>query len=179
MLFRSVEQLSGNFHKYIVSSHEKKSLNNAIELLGETIFVYLSDNLSIKGIVFTIRNIYYYTRCSGIPKDITGFLHSFTIGDVPFINVYERQDTETFSLYGWKYNDNYIYTTVKILEDSRFNNIDVVSFKRLYDTYIKSNKYGKYSKLTNLEIIVNNLTDKKLLPRMEQLILYKNSSNQM
>lgn len=105
-----VEQLSGNFHKYIVSSHEKKSSNNAIELLGETIFVYLSDNSSIKGIVFTIRNVYYYTRCSGIPKDITGFLHSFTIGGVPFVNVYERQDTETFSLYGWKYNDNYIYT---------------------------------------------------------------------
>lgn len=105
-----VEQLSGNFHKYIVSSHEKKSSNNAIKLLGETIFVYLSDNSSIKGIVFTIRNIYYYTRCSSIPKDITGFLHSFTIGDIPFINVYERQDTETFSLYGWKYNDNYIYT---------------------------------------------------------------------
>lgn len=67
-------------------------------------------------------------------------------------------------------NDNYIYTTVKILEDSRFNNIDVVSFKHLYDTYIKSNKYGKYSKLTNLEIIVNSLTDKNLLPRMEKLI---------
>lgn len=67
-------------------------------------------------------------------------------------------------------NDNYIYTTVKILEDSRFNNIDVVSFKHLYDTYIKSNKYGKYSKLTNLEIIVNNLTEKNLLPRMQKLI---------
>ncbi len=67
-------------------------------------------------------------------------------------------------------NDNYIYTTVKILEDSRFNNIDVVSFKHLYDTYIKSNKYGKYSKLTNLEIIVNNLTEKKLQPRMEKII---------
>lgn len=67
-------------------------------------------------------------------------------------------------------NDNYIYTTVKILEDSRFNNIDVVSFKHLYDTYIKSNKYGKYSKLTNLEIIVNSLTDKTLLPRMEKII---------
>lgn len=67
-------------------------------------------------------------------------------------------------------NDNYIYTTVKILEDSRFNNIDVVSFKHLYDTYIKSNKYGKYSKVTNLEIILDNLTDKKLLPRMEKLI---------
>lgn len=58
----------------------------------------------------------------------------------------------------------------KILEDSRFNNIDVVSFKHLYDTYIKSNKYGKYSKLTNLEVIVNNLTEKSLLPRMEKLI---------
>lgn len=67
-------------------------------------------------------------------------------------------------------NDSYIYTTVKILEDSRFNNIDVVSFKHLYDTYIKSDKYGKYSKLTNLEIIVNSLTDKNLLPRMEKLI---------
>ena len=67
-------------------------------------------------------------------------------------------------------NDNYIYTTVKILEDSRFNNIDVVSFKHLYDTYIKSNKYGKYSKLTNLEMIVNSLTEKELLPRMQKLI---------
>ena len=46
----------------------------------------------------------------------------------------------------------------------------MVSFKHLYDTYIKSNKYGKYSKLTNLEVIVNNLTEKSLLPRMEKLI---------
>ncbi|MBR6113276.1 MAG: hypothetical protein IKP79_02060 [Bacilli bacterium] len=67
-------------------------------------------------------------------------------------------------------NDNYIYTTVKILEDERFNNIDVVSFKHLYDTYIKSNNYGKYSKLTNLEIIINNLKDKKLLPTLERII---------
>ncbi len=73
-------------------------------------------------------------------------------------------------------NDNYIYTTVKILEDSRFNNIDVVSFKHLYDTYIKSNKYGKYSKLTNLEIIVNNLTDKELLPRMEKVVAFIESN---
>ena len=73
-------------------------------------------------------------------------------------------------------NDNYIYTTVKILEDSRFNNVDVVSFKHLYDTYIKSNKYGKYSKLTNLEIIVNSLTDKNLLPRMEKLIEFIKSN---
>jgi len=73
-------------------------------------------------------------------------------------------------------NDNYIYTTVKVLEDSRFNNIDVISFKNLYDTYIKSNKYGKYSKLTNLEMIIENLEEKKLLPRMEKLILFIKSN---
>jgi len=69
-------------------------------------------------------------------------------------------------------NDHYIYTTVKILEDERFNNIDVVSFKNLYDTYIKSNKYGKYSKLTNLEMIMDNLEEKSLLPRMEKLVVF-------
>lgn len=67
-------------------------------------------------------------------------------------------------------NDNYIYTTIKILEDKRFNNIDVVSFKNLYDTYIKTNNYGKYTKLTNLEIIITNLEDKELLPTMKKLI---------
>lgn len=67
-------------------------------------------------------------------------------------------------------NDNYMYTTIKILEDSRFNNIDVVSFKHLYDTYIKSNNYGKYSKLTNLETIVDNLNGKELLPLVQEII---------
>ena len=67
-------------------------------------------------------------------------------------------------------NNNYIYTTVKILEDQRFNNIDIVSFKNLYDTYVKSNRYGKYTKLTNLEIILDSLEDKTFLPRMEKLM---------
>lgn len=67
-------------------------------------------------------------------------------------------------------NDNYIYTTIKILEDKRFNNIDVISFKNLYDTYIKTNNYGKYTKLTNLQIILDSLEDKNLLPNMEKLV---------
>lgn len=67
-------------------------------------------------------------------------------------------------------NEHYIYTTVKVLEDQRFNNIDVVSFKNLYDTYIKSKQYGKYAKLTNLDMILENLENKSLLPRMEVLI---------
>lgn len=67
-------------------------------------------------------------------------------------------------------NNNYIYTTVKILEDERFNNIDIVSFRNLYNTYIKSNNYGKYSRLSNLEVIISNLEEKPLLPRMKKLV---------
>ena len=67
-------------------------------------------------------------------------------------------------------NDNYIYTTVKILEDKRFNNIDLFSFSRLYKTYIKTSKYGKYTKLNNLEVIIESLGAKLLMPKMSLLV---------
>ena len=64
-------------------------------------------------------------------------------------------------------NENYIYTTLKVLEDDRFNSIDVLSFTRIIDTYIKSSAYGKYSKINNLEVILNSLDQKDgLLPVM-------------
>lgn len=69
-------------------------------------------------------------------------------------------------------NSNYIYTTVKILEDRRFNSIDIASFKKIYDTYVKTNKYGKYTKLANLEIIMDSLYEKDLVPRMTKLVNY-------
>jgi hypothetical protein len=34
---------------------------------------------------------------------------------------------------------------------------DIVSFKNLCETYIETNKYGKYTRLTNLEIIIDSL----------------------
>lgn len=67
-------------------------------------------------------------------------------------------------------NNNYIYTTVKILEDERFNNIDLVSFKNLYENYIKNENYGVYSKMNNLEVIVDNLKEKELLPKLTKII---------
>ncbi len=67
-------------------------------------------------------------------------------------------------------NDKYIYTAAKILEDKRFNNIDIFSFKNLYDTYIKTNRYGAYTKITNLQTIIETLEYKSLVPRMEKLI---------
>lgn len=68
-------------------------------------------------------------------------------------------------------NENYIYTTIKILEDKRFNNIDLVSIRKLYDSYIRSNNYGLYSKINNLDVIVDTLGEKELLPNVNKLIL--------
>lgn len=65
---------------------------------------------------------------------------------------------------------NYISNTINILEDKRFNNIGLASFNDLYHTYIKSEEYGKYSRLNTLEVVVNNLQDKELVPSLKTLI---------
>lgn len=66
--------------------------------------------------------------------------------------------------------NSYIYTTTKILEDDRFNNVGVISFKGLYDTYIKTNNYGRYTKLNNLEMIIDNLGDREVNPKVKEVI---------
>lgn len=66
--------------------------------------------------------------------------------------------------------NSYIYTTAKILEDKRFNNIGIISFKRLYDTYIKTNNYGKYTRLNNLDMIIDNLENKEISPKVKTII---------
>lgn len=66
---------------------------------------------------------------------------------------------------------NNLSTTLKLLEDKRFNNIDLISFNNLYNTFIKNENFGKYTKLLNLETIINELSKKtKLLPRIQELI---------
>ena len=67
-------------------------------------------------------------------------------------------------------NSKYIYTALKIIEDKRFNNISVSSFKRLYNACINNNYYGKYSRVNNLEIIIDSLGKKDLIPSMRQLL---------
>lgn len=67
-------------------------------------------------------------------------------------------------------NNNYICTAFKVLEDKRFNNIDLFSFNKLINVCIKNSYYGKYSKLNNLEVIVNNMEKKELIPSMKKVI---------
>lgn len=64
-----------------------------------------------------------------------------------------------------------VFQALKILEEERFNNIDVLSFKGLYQLCIRNSYYGKYSKLTNLENIVGSLEKKdNLIPSMSELL---------
>lgn len=67
-------------------------------------------------------------------------------------------------------NNNYIGAAFKILEDKRFNNISVLSFRNLCYASIKNVYYGKYSKLNNFEIIVESLEKKELVPSMQMLV---------
>ena len=67
-------------------------------------------------------------------------------------------------------NNHYLCCAFKILEDKRFNNIDVFSFKNLLNATVKNKFYGKYSKITNLEIIVDSLENKELNQDMKEII---------
>ena len=62
--------------------------------------------------------------------------------------------------------------TSKILEDSRFNEVGVHSFKKYYDTYIKTNELGRLTKLNNLEMIIVNLSSKEVSPKVKEIITY-------
>ena len=66
---------------------------------------------------------------------------------------------------------NNLCTAMKILDDKRFNNIDVLSFKYMHDKYINNSYYGTYSKINNLEIIVCKMRKKeKLKPNVRKLL---------
>ena len=67
-------------------------------------------------------------------------------------------------------SSNYLYTTIKILEQEKFESIDIYSFKKLYDTYIKSDNYGSYSKQSNLQVILESISHKRLIPKVRKLV---------
>ena len=72
---------------------------------------------------------------------------------------------------------NELLMATKILKNRRFNNIDILSFKYMYDKYIMNSFYGKYTKINNFDIIISNLEKKdSLKPRMKKLLyLIKNN----
>lgn len=112
--------LTGSFHNYIVSSHEQPNQSNAVNLTGKEILAYLPNNSNIEGIIFTIGSVKYYIECSTAPQASKGFLYVVpSIESNPLVYVYKDQGSETFTLYGWKCNTNYIYTLDDYTEKQR------------------------------------------------------------
>ena len=107
--------LTGSFYKYIVSSHTFSASNNAVNLQGMEIITHSLTNSAdstVKGIIFIIAGVNYYIECSPTLRDATGFLNRVSVsGSNPIVSVYKSQGFETFTLYGWRDdNNNYIYT---------------------------------------------------------------------
>lgn len=67
-------------------------------------------------------------------------------------------------------NSSYLCTAIKVLEDKRFNSIDLTSFKTLCNTIIKNRDYGKYTKINTLEIVIDNLKKRELDPSVKNLV---------
>ena len=65
---------------------------------------------------------------------------------------------------------NYLCTAMKVLEDKRFNSIDLSAFKRLINNIFKSKEYGKYTKINSLEIIVDNLEKREIDPSISSIV---------
>ena len=101
--------LYGIFDSYLVQSHTS---NNSINLKGTTIYTYAENaDKSIKGIIFELDNKKYYIECSPILQEISGIMYENTSpeGEIN-IDIYKSDGTENIYLYGWKCNDNIIYT---------------------------------------------------------------------
>ena len=60
------------------------------------------------------------------------------------INIRNKDDKTIFDISVESHNS---YVSTKIIEDERFNDINIFEFLKFYETYIDTNEYGKYSKL--------------------------------
>jgi len=66
--------------------------------------------------------------------------------------------------------NNYLFTALKVIEDNRFDSIDITSFKNLCNLFIKNREYGKYTKINTLKIIVGKFNKKKVDPEISNLV---------
>lgn len=64
-------------------------------------------------------------------------------------------------------NSKSLINAIKIFEDKRFNHIDIKTFNKFYNAFIKSNELGSLSKKSNLNIMIKSLKKKDLDNSME------------
>lgn len=82
------------------------------------------------------------------------------------INIRNKDDKTIFDISVESHN---AYVSTKIIEDERFNNINIFEFLKFYETYIDTNEYGKYSKINMIESILT-MDGRYVNTRMQELL---------
>jgi hypothetical protein len=82
------------------------------------------------------------------------------------INIRNKDDKTIFDISVESHNS---YVSTKIIEDERFNDINIFEFLKFYETYIDTNEYGKYSKINMIESILT-MDGRYVNTRMQELL---------
>jgi len=82
------------------------------------------------------------------------------------INLRNKDDKTIFDISVESHN---AYVSTKIIEDERFNDINIFEFLKFYETYIDTNEYGKYSKINMIESILT-MDGRYVNTRMQELL---------
>lgn len=179
----------------------REGYREVVEKVIEEIDFNLCDEFGNNVLMVLLKNKYYDLVFKYLSRDDIDINHQNNDGDtllhlVVMINYVEVKDiigklldnkklklnlknNSGETILDKSINNNYLYTTAKILNDKRFNNINLFSFKNMYEAYIKNSNYGKYSKLSNFTLIMDNLSKKKLLPTMNRLISLINENEEV
>ena len=105
--------LSGVFDECLVSSHTLPAGGNAVNLVGTNIIIHSDNGTNISGIIFRMDGDDYYFGGS-IGQTINtenGIIYTYVSQAWgTFFNAYTYKGSETFTLYKWNHDDQYIYT---------------------------------------------------------------------
>lgn len=82
------------------------------------------------------------------------------------INIRNKDDKTIFDISVESHN---AYVSTKIIEDERFNDINIFEFLKFYETYIDTNEYGKYSKINMIDSILT-MDGRYVNTRMQELL---------
>lgn len=82
------------------------------------------------------------------------------------INLRNKDNKTIFDISVENHNS---YISTKIIEDERFNNIDIFEFLKFYETYMNTNEYGKYSKINMIDSILT-MDGRYVSTRMQELL---------
>lgn len=146
------EVLSRNFDFNI----EDESKNNVLmSLLINRQYDLVYKYMNLKDIDINHQNedgdTFLHILCSINYSDVINIINKLNLRKDILLNI-KNNNGET--ILDKAICKEFIYTTIKILEDDRFSDLNFLSLKKIYNTYFKNNEYGEYSKFMAFNLIL-------------------------